>query len=105
MNYDQLSTPSKCLADFNLVPIGTGEASISGELEEVVRLLRHFGVKYTMQTTGTVLEGTWDEVMNAIGKAHAAVHQRGVAKVQSEIRIGTRTDKAEGEHAAVGKPE
>ncbi|KAK9446079.1 cell wall biogenesis protein [Metarhizium brunneum] len=90
MDYNLLSTPPKCLADFNLVPIGTGEASIAEELAEVERLLKHTGVKHTMQTTGTVLEGTWDEVMNAIGKAHAAVHKRGVAKVQSEIRIGTK---------------
>ncbi|KAF5128165.1 UPF0045 protein ECM15 [Metarhizium anisopliae] len=103
MDYNLLPTPPKCLADFNLVPIGTGEASIAEELAEVERLLKHTGVKHTMQTTGTekrfqtvsaligiIAEGTWDEVMNAIGKAHAAVHKRGVAKVQSEIRIGTK---------------
>lgn len=35
-------------------------------------------------------EGSWDEVMKAIGKAHAIVHQRGVARVQSTITVGTR---------------
>ncbi|KAK8920368.1 UPF0045 protein ECM15 [Metarhizium anisopliae] len=93
MDYNLLSTPPKCLADFNLVPIGTGEASIAEELAEVERLLKHTGEKRFQTVSaliGIIAEGTWDEVMNAIGKAHAAVHKRGVAKVQSEIRMGTK---------------
>lgn len=31
--------------------------------------------------------------MTAIGKAHAVVHERGVVRVQSSMRVGTRTDK------------
>lgn len=37
-----------------------------------------------------VKEGSWDEVMTVIGKAHAVVHQRGVLRVQSSMRVGTR---------------
>ncbi|KAI8404281.1 hypothetical protein FOFC_15776, partial [Fusarium oxysporum] len=39
--------------------------------------------------------GSWDDVMAVIGKAHAVVHQLGVARIQSSIRVGTRTDKQE----------
>lgn len=28
-----------------------------------------------------------------IGKAHEALHEKGVVRIQSDIRIGTRTDK------------
>jgi uncharacterized protein YqgV (UPF0045/DUF77 family) len=31
--------------------------------------------------------------MSAIGKAHAVVHERGVVRVQSSMRVGSRTDK------------
>jgi uncharacterized protein YqgV (UPF0045/DUF77 family) len=31
--------------------------------------------------------------MMAIGKAHAVVHERGVVRVQSSMRVGSRTDK------------
>jgi len=41
------------------------------------------------------LEGSWDEVMTVIGKAHAVVHQRNVARVQSTVTVSTRTDKRE----------
>lgn len=35
-------------------------------------------------------EGSWDEVMAAVGKAHTVVHERGVVRVQSSMRAGTR---------------
>lgn len=31
--------------------------------------------------------------MRVIGQAHTVVHQRGVLRVQSSMRVGTRTDK------------
>jgi uncharacterized protein (TIGR00106 family) len=39
------------------------------------------------------IEGKWEDVMMAIGKAHAIVHERGVVRVQSSMRVGSRTDK------------
>jgi uncharacterized protein (TIGR00106 family) len=40
-------------------------------------------------------EGSWDDVMRVIGQAHALVHQGGVLRVQSSMRVGTRTDKSQ----------
>jgi len=31
--------------------------------------------------------------MKVIGQAHALVHQRGTPRVQTSMRVGTRTDK------------
>jgi hypothetical protein len=31
--------------------------------------------------------------MHLIGQAHTLVHQNGVVRIQSDIRVGTRTDK------------
>ncbi|KAG6978980.1 hypothetical protein V3481_012535 [Fusarium oxysporum f. sp. vasinfectum] len=95
MDYSLLSTPPSCCADFALVPIGTGNPSIAAELAEVQRYLKSSGLKHTMHSTGTMLEGSWDEVMTVIGKAHAVVHQRNVARVQSTVTVSTRTDKRE----------
>lgn len=35
-------------------------------------------------------EGSWDDVMRLIGQAHTLVHENGVARVQTDIRAGTR---------------
>jgi uncharacterized protein YqgV (UPF0045/DUF77 family) len=37
-----------------------------------------------------IKEGKWDEVMRLIGQAHTLVHQNGVARVQTDIRVGSR---------------
>lgn len=46
-----------------------------------------------MHSAGTTVEGSWDEVMRIIGQCHAMLHANGVVRIQSDIRIGTRTDK------------
>ncbi|KAI8417248.1 hypothetical protein FOFC_03561 [Fusarium oxysporum] len=135
MDYSLLSTPPSCCANFALVPvraplilglpvpvmpchedengadsriqIGTGNPSITAELAEVQRYLKSSGLKHTMHSTGTMLEGSWDEVMTVIGKAHAVVHQRNVARVQSTVTVSTRgsrhMDRTDKRETAEGK--
>ena len=43
-----------------------------------------------MHSAGTTVEGSWDGVMRVIGQAHAMLHQEGVVRIQSDIRVGTR---------------
>lgn len=38
-------------------------------------------------------EGPWDEVMKVIGQCHSLLHSNGVVRIQSDIRVGSRTDK------------
>lgn len=54
------------------------------------RVLKASGLKYTMHSAGTTVEGAWDEVMAVIGKAHSVVHKKGVLRVQSSMRVGSR---------------
>jgi uncharacterized protein (TIGR00106 family) len=41
----------------------------------------------------TFTEGSWDDVMKVIGQCHSMLHQGGVVRIQSDIRVGSRTDK------------
>ncbi|EMC93861.1 hypothetical protein BAUCODRAFT_150102 [Baudoinia panamericana UAMH 10762] len=81
-----LPTPSSCTA-------GTGSASVSKEVAEVQRLFKQSGVKYSMHSAGTTIEGSWDECMRIIGQCHSLLHANGVVRIQSDIRVGSRTDK------------
>ncbi|KAI4759680.1 hypothetical protein E4T52_06601 [Aureobasidium sp. EXF-3400] len=38
-------------------------------------------------------QGSWDDVMRVIGQAHSLLHENGVVRIQSDIRVGSRTDK------------
>ncbi|KAG9689102.1 hypothetical protein KCU95_g11882, partial [Aureobasidium melanogenum] len=88
-----LATPSACIADFCLIPLGTPTASVSKEVSQVQRLLKKSGLVYHMHSAGTTVEGSWDDVMRVIGQAHSMLHENGVVRIQSDIRVGSRTDK------------
>ncbi|RJE18384.1 cell wall biogenesis protein [Aspergillus sclerotialis] len=90
-----LATPSRCTADFSLIPIGTQSTSYSQTIANVERLVQQSGLRFQMHATGTTLEGPWDQVVQVIGFAHTLVHQQGVARIQTDIRISTRTDKVQ----------
>ncbi|KAI4108244.1 MAG: hypothetical protein L6R37_001117 [Teloschistes peruensis] len=38
-------------------------------------------------------EGSWDEVMRLIGQAHTMLHKKGIMRIQTDIRVGSRIDK------------
>ncbi|KAF2867358.1 YkoF-like protein [Massariosphaeria phaeospora] len=90
-----LATPPACIADFCLIPLGTATASVAREVAAVQRLLGKSGLSYQMHSAGTTVEGSWDDVMRAIGQCHALLHQNGVVRIQSDIRVGSRTDKTQ----------
>ena len=49
-----------------------------------------------MHSAGTTVEGSWEDVMRVIGQCHSLLHANGVVRIQSDIRVGTRTDKMQG---------
>ncbi|GAM85978.1 hypothetical protein ANO11243_039880 [Dothideomycetidae sp. 11243] len=93
---EDIPLPSHCTADFCLIPLGTPTASVSQEIASVQRLLARSGLYYEMHSAGTTVEGPWDEVMTLIGRCHGMLHQRGIVRIQSDIRVGSRTDKVQG---------
>ncbi|KAL1855949.1 UPF0045 protein M15 [Paecilomyces lecythidis] len=88
-----IPTPAHCTADFCLIPIGTASPSVSAQVADVQRLIERSGLKYVMHSAGTTLEGPWDKVHQVIGQAHTILHEQGVLRIQTDVRVGTRTDK------------
>ncbi|KAI5273361.1 hypothetical protein E4T47_03485 [Aureobasidium subglaciale] len=97
---------AKNMADSQLLNLSTPPAciAVSKEVSQVQRLLKKSGLVYHMHSAGTTVEGPWDDVMRVIGQAHSLLHENGVVRIQSDIRVGSRTDKkqtAEDKVAAV----
>ena len=44
---------------------------------------------------GTNIEGDWDTVFQAVKRCHEALHAAGVPRISTNMRFGTRTDKAQ----------
>jgi len=81
------------VADFCLIPMGTGEPSVAEYIAECQRVLEKSGLTFKLHGYGTNLEGPWSKVSQAIHDCHAAVHAQGAPRIATDIRIGTRTDR------------
>jgi uncharacterized protein (TIGR00106 family) len=82
----------KVIVDFCLVPLGVG-VSVSKYIVECERILTKAGLKTQMHAYGTNIEGEWDEVFIAIKRCHEHIHEMGVPRISTTIKLGTRTDR------------
>ncbi len=62
------------LAELSIVPLGRGE-HLSSALAEVLDVVDRSGIRYKFTPCGTCLEGSWDEVMDVVRRAHARARQ------------------------------
>ena len=82
----------KVILDLSVVPLGVG-VSVSKYVAACEQVLRDAGVKPQLHAYGTNIEGEWDVVMAAVKKCHELVHEMGVPRISTSIRLGTRTDR------------
>ncbi|KAL1581839.1 hypothetical protein WHR41_09428 [Cladosporium halotolerans] len=82
--------PAHCVVDFCVIPIGTASPSTSSYIVRIEQLLRQSGLSFTVNDSSTSIRGQWVEVMNIIGQAHSLIHDAGVQKVHTDVRIETR---------------
>jgi uncharacterized protein (TIGR00106 family) len=78
------------LVEFSVVPVGKGE-SLSPVIARVLKLVSASGVRYKANPMGTVLEGSWDEVMNVVRQCHEEVMKdadRAVTTIKIDDRKG-----------------
>lgn len=53
-------------------------------------IIKAVSLQTYLLTISSRAEGSWDDVMKVIGQAHSVVHAKGVVRVQSSMRVGTR---------------
>ncbi len=84
--------PMKVIIDFCLVPVGIG-TSVSREVAECQKILEERGLSHQMHAYGTNVEGEWDAVFAAVKACHERVHELGVPRISTSLKVGTRTDR------------
>jgi len=77
------------VAEFSIIPIVEG--SLRPFVKTAVASLDTSGLKYEVGAMGTTVEGTLDEVFEAIKSAHLAVIAAGAGRVVTSIKIDDRT--------------
>lgn len=83
--------------ELTIIPLGRGR-SISGDIAELVRVIEGSGLDYRMTAFGTLVEGSWDQLVRLARECHLAVRNKS-ERVLTMIRIddyGERVGEIEG---------
>ncbi|AJC12100.1 hypothetical protein JI75_04855 [Berryella intestinalis] len=73
-----------------IAPFGVGE-ELSGEVAEVVRVIRASGLPNRTYSMFTEIEGEWDEVMDVVKRATFVLAEKGIRTevvLKADIRPG-----------------
>lgn len=79
--------------EISVHPVGTGSASLSDYVADVIRVAKQRGVKYEITGMSTNLEGDLDTLFDIAREMHQASFQRGAPRVFTIIKIDDRRDK------------
>ncbi|MGB9663829.1 MAG: MTH1187 family thiamine-binding protein [Ignavibacteria bacterium] len=82
----------KAIVDVSIIPLGVG-LSLSPYVAECEKIFKEAGLKTVLHANGTNIEGDWDKIFEAIKKCHERLHQMGVPRISTNMRVGTRIDK------------
>ena len=97
------------LLELSVIPLGRGR-SISADLADLARIIDASGLDYRLTAAGTILEGTWEQVMEVARKCHAEMRKKTdrvvtLMKVDDyEQRSGRLTAAVASIEEKVGKP-
>ena len=63
------------LLELSVIPLARGR-SISTDLADLVKLIDACGLDYRLTAAGTIIEGTWDQVMDIAKKCHSEMRKK-----------------------------
>ncbi len=82
----------KVIMDLTVSPFGVG-LSVSEYIAACHKIFDEADLQTNLHAYGTNIEGDWDEVFAAVKKCHETLHQMGVPRLTSSLKVGTRTDR------------
>lgn len=83
--------------ELTIIPRGQG-SSTSGDIAGLVKIIEGSGLDYQMTAFGTLIEGTWDQLMDLAKQCHFEVRTKS-ERVLTMMRLddhGERTGEIEG---------
>jgi uncharacterized protein (TIGR00106 family) len=92
------------LAQFSIVPLDKG-ISVSSEVAKVLQIIDNSGLPYKLNPMGTVVEGSWNEVMELIRTCHEETvnsSERVLTSISIDDRKG-RQNRIEGKITSLEK--
>lgn len=97
------------LLELSVIPLGRGR-SISADIAELVKIIDASGLDYRLTAAGTIIEGTWDQLMGVAKRCHTEMRKK-TERVVSYMKVddyAARTGRLSAAvasvEAKVGKP-
>lgn len=81
------------VAEVAVIPIGTEGPSLSKHVARSLEELEELDVKYELTSSGTILEGELEEILEVARKMHEKVFGEDISRVVTTIQIDDRRDK------------
>ncbi len=80
------------VVEFSVVPVGGGE-ELAGPIARVLDLVDRSGLPYRLTAMGTIVEGSWDEVLGLVRLCHETLRGE-KTRVLTHIAIDDRPSAA-----------
>lgn len=87
-----------------LTIIPRGSSSTSSTIAELIKIIESSGLDYQMTAFGTLLEGTWDQLMDIAKRCHLEARGKN-ARVLTMMRIDDYGDRTSEIRGAVSRVE
>jgi uncharacterized protein (TIGR00106 family) len=81
------------ILQISVVPIGTGETSLSAYVADCLRMLKKEKVRYELSSMGTNIEGDLKDLFKIAFKMHQTPFKKGALRVLTTLKIDDRRDK------------
>lgn len=85
---------NRVIAEVKVVPLGTGDTSLSAYVAEVEKVLaEQEDLETRLTPMSTIIEGDLDKILEAVRKMHEVPFSRGARRVSTQISIDDRRDR------------
>ena len=81
------------ILEISVVPIGTGDTSLSAYVADCLRMLKKEKVRYELSSMGTNIEGDLKDLFKIALTMHQVPFKKGVKRVVTTMKIDDRRDK------------
>lgn len=82
----------KATAELQVIPIGEG-VSVREEVKKIVSIINNHDLITETHAAGTNIEGDMDVILDVVKEIHQMLHDQGVVRLMSYLKLETRTDK------------
>ena len=81
------------IVELSVVPIGTGDTSVSSYVKAAIKLIEETGLDYQVNSMGTCVQGEWDEIFSTLKAVHDELAKMGCNRIVTTVKIDDRRDK------------